>query len=249
MHIPRINVRRMYNGFGLKTLASKTKNAKEKAIQKIVPATMIVAESISGLNAHATTPIGRYEGAFEKFITPGVADWFKPAAKEAPVVYITPSTVKNLSPKNNFKKNSPCLTEEYKGTAEELNYFIDKLIPKRNGSKDYNPFFGKGEAFIKLGRKYNVNPTVLIAIGMHETGRGTSYAARELKNIGGIYINNKRAKFDNVEDCIDKMAEIISARIKANNKTIEDIGNSGKYCAKSASDIWVKNVMFFLNRM
>jgi len=247
MHIPKINVLSVHRQFSVKSLAVETKSAPKKVIKKLVPATMIVAESLGSLNAHPPMKI-KPENVTSHISKIGIANWFNTAPYTDRTLYIKP-VVKKLLPKNHFKKTSFCLRENYKGTAEDLNYFIDKLIPKKNGTKEYNPFYGKGEAFIKLGQKYNVNPTVLIAIGMHESGRGTSKAAREMKNIGGIYLNNKRAKFDNVEDCIEIMAQTINKRIKENNQTIADIGNSGRYCAKSASEEWIKNVMFFLNKM
>lgn len=246
MRTPKINVHKMYSKFNVKTFASKAKKVPQKVIRKAVPATIIVAESLTGLTSHAAG-IEKFDPPFKKFLAHGIADWFEPKTNRAD--YITPLAVKSLTPKNNFKKNSPCLSEQYKGTAEELNYFIDKLIPKKNGSKEYNPFYGKGEAFIKLGKKYNVNPTVLVAIGMQESGRGTSTAACKLKNIGGIYLNNKKAKFEKVEECIEIMASTINKRINENCKSVADVGNSGKYCDKSASDVWIKNVMFFLNKM
>ncbi len=247
MHIPRINVLSMHRKLSVKSLAAETKSAHKKVIKKLVPAAMIITESLGSLNAHAPIRI-KPDNIPLHLSKIGVANWFDTDPFDGRTLYIKPA-VKNLLPKNHFNKNSACLRETYKGTAEDLNYFIDKLIPKRNGTKEYNPFYKKGEAFIKFGQQYNVNPTVLIAIGMHESGRGTSKAAREMKNIGGIYLNNKRAKFDNVEDCIEIMAQTINTRIKANNKSIADVGNSGKYCAKTSSEEWINNVMFFLNKM
>ena len=38
----------------------------------------------------------------------------------------------------------------------------------------------------KAGKKYNLNPTVILAQGAHESGWGGSYAARVRKNFFGI---------------------------------------------------------------
>lgn len=38
----------------------------------------------------------------------------------------------------------------------------------------------------KAGKKYNINPTVILAQGAHESGWGGSYAARVRKNFFGI---------------------------------------------------------------
>ena len=222
---------------------------KQTALKKIIPTTMIVAESLGSFSAHSQNinkSLLAYNDVFQsKNVTRFVP--FFPKTKDENI--FPPLGSFDFLPRNNFKKNSECLREPYNGTAEQLDYFIEKLIPKRKGKKDYNPFFGKARSFIKISEKYNINPTVLIAIAMQESARGTSYAAIKKNNIGGIILKNGHAEFKNVEDCIEKMAEIINKRFEGNCNSIEKIGKSGKYCAKSASELWIKNVMFYLNKM
>ena len=40
------------------------------------------------------------------------------------------------------------------------------------------------------GKKYNINPTVILAQAAHESGWGSSYAARVRKNFFGIIARN-----------------------------------------------------------
>ena len=241
MHIPKIQAQfqrsksRVKNYLPQKIIPQKIKQA---AMKKIIPSAMIAVESLTTLSGHA-------QGVNKSLITfsnydPKDFEIFVPFLPKAKNEFLPPLGSMNFVPKNKLR---------YKGSAEELNYFIEKLIPRRNGRKDYNPFYGKAQSFIDIGNKYNINPTVLIAIAMQESGRGTSIAAVKMKNIGGIYINNKHAKFENVEQCIEEMAKTIGKRVRENYNTIDLIGKSGKYCDKSKSDLWVKNVVFFLNKM
>ena len=220
---------------------------KDTAMKKIIPTAMIALESLTTVAGHAQNVnkslmvVNQYNPKDFALYMP-----FMPKIKDE---LLPPLVTINFVPKNKLNKHSLCIKDRYKGSVEELDYFIEKLIPKRNGRKDYNPFFGKAQSFIEIGNKHNINPSVLVAIAMQESGRGTSQAAIKMKNIGGIYINKKHAKFTHVEECIEEMAKTIDKRVKENYTTIDLIGKSGKYCDKSASETWVKNVVFFLNKM
>ena len=250
MHIPKIQAQFQRSRAGLKKYLPQKiipQKIKQTAMKKILPSAMIAVESLTTLSGHA-------QGVNKSLITfsnydPKDFEIFMPFVPKAKNEFLPPLGSMDFVPKNKFSKYSTCIKDRYKGSVEELNYFIEQLIPKRNGRKDYNPFYGKAQSFIDIGNKHNINPTVLIAIAMQESGRGTSVAAVKMKNIGGIYINNKHAKFENVEQCIEEMAKTIEKRVRENYNTIDLIGKSGKYCDKSVSNLWVKNVVFFLNKM
>ena len=222
---------------------------KETTLKKIIPTTMIFVESFGAFSGHSQNLNKALLASNDIFQSKNVTNFmpFMPKTKNENI--FPPFGSFDFLPKNKFKKNSECLRESYNGTAEQLDYFIENLIPKKNGKKDYNPFYKKADTFIKIGEKYNVNPTVLIAIAMQESGRGTSFAALKKNNIGGIMLSKGHAKFQNVDDCIEKMAQIINERLSDNYNSIEKIGKSGKYCEKSVADLWIKNVMFYLNKM
>lgn len=253
MNIKRIHAQLMRSKNSVKRIlphVAVPSGMKETAVKKIIPTTMLVAESLTSLSGHAAN-VNKAMPAYGNWMDFGkmITNFMPPMPKVKEEELPLPLGMKFFTPKNKFNKNSLCLREKYNGTAEELDYFIEKLIPARQGKKDYNPFFKKGKSFIEIGEKHKINPTVLIAIAMQESGRGTSLAAVKKKNIGGIYLNNKHAAFKNVEDCIEKMAQTIDKRLKENYTTIDAIGKSGKYCEKSVSDLWVKNVVYFLNKM
>ena len=70
---------------------------------------------------------------------------------------------------------------------------------------------GYGSTFEDAGTKYNLDPALLAAIAMHETGNGTSRALLQGNNAMGISPNNGGpASFDNVEDSIYQQARTIA---------------------------------------
>ena len=119
---------------------------------------MIVAESFGSFSPHAQNvnkALMAYNGIFE---TKNITNFmpFMPKAKDENI--FPPLGSFNFLPRNHFKRDSECLREPYNGTAELLDYFIESLIPARKGTKNYNPFYGKAESFIKIGQKYNIKP-------------------------------------------------------------------------------------------
>lgn len=251
MHLTRIEACLRYGRMNLKKFTPQkiiNEKVKEKTLKTVVPVTMAVAELVTSLSGHAQSLIKTAPETFgfQRFELPKFVPYMP---KREEKTYPFPLSNLDLTPKNHFNKNSKFLRTQYSGTVEELDYFIEKLIPAKNGSKTYNPFYKKGKIFIDAGKKYNVNPTFLVAIGMQESGRGTSSAALKKNNIGGITLKSGQKKFVNVEDCIYDMAQIINKRISERLTTVDAIGKSGRYCAKSASEQWVKNVMYYVNKM
>lgn len=234
------------------TLSKKiTASAKEiKTMRKVIPAAMVVMQSLGSLSANAPGLAASSKlMAYNKTANLTTAVKMAEKAIDNTKTISFTKAMENLKPKNKFTKNSFCIDQKYNGTPEELNYFIEQLLKKAKGSMKENPFYGRADSFIKIGQKYNINPTVMVAIGMIESGRGTSLAARKKFNIGGIDNAQGRRKFTSVEQCIEAMAQTLQSRYKENYKTIEQIGLSGRYCAKESGEQWVKNVMFFLNKM
>lgn len=71
-------------------------------------------------------------------------------------------------------------------------------------------FAGKGQAFVDAAKKHGVDPALLGAIAMHETGNGTSNAVRNKNNPGGLMNPKTKWKtlqrFSTLEKGIDAMA-------------------------------------------
>jgi len=111
---------------------------------------------------------------------------------------------------------------------------------------------GRGSTFISLGQQYGVDPAIVAAIVIHETGNGTSNAIRNYNNPGGImdWNNNwstlKRfATFD--EGLAFTFSNLKKGYIDQGLVTIEAIGS--KYCPVGAANDptglnvhWVPNV-------
>lgn len=91
------------------------------------------------------------------------------------------------------------------------------------------------DAFIAAGNKYGIDPNFLMAIAMHETGKGTSSAFRNKNNAMGVSGSGGPRSFGSVEESIDYMA----GQLKKNYfdkglTTIERIGN--KYAPVGAAN-------------
>ncbi|WP_053601235.1 glucosaminidase domain-containing protein [Bacillus sp. FJAT-18017] len=69
---------------------------------------------------------------------------------------------------------------------------------------------GKGEVFIEAGKRYNIDPALLVAISQHETGNGKSRAAAEKNNIAGMMGKNGLRSYNSVNESIMDMARNLS---------------------------------------
>jgi hypothetical protein len=90
-----------------------------------------------------------------------------------------------------------------------------------------------GDSFLRYGLEYRVDPILLAAIAIHETGNGSSKAINELNNAGGLMqdpANGILMRFISVNASIEYMAWLIrNSYMDARNLyTISEIGN--RYC-------------------
>lgn len=120
-------------------------------------------------------------------------------------------------------------------------------------------FAGQGAAFAAAAQRYGVNPDLLAAIAMHETGNGTSRAVRENNNPGGLM--NPRTnwstlqRFSTLEGGINAMARNLkNGYIDKGLTTIPQIQQ--KYAPVGAANDprglnghWVSGVQHYLNRI
>jgi len=94
--------------------------------------------------------------------------------------------------------------------------------------------------FETAGARYGVDPKLLAAIAMHETGNGTSSAFLNKKNAMGVSDASGPVKMGSVAESIDKMANLLGKGINegagpyANAKSIADIANI--YAPKGAGN-------------
>ncbi|OMC79608.1 hypothetical protein BSK62_13085 [Paenibacillus odorifer] len=81
-----------------------------------------------------------------------------------------------------------------------------------------------GDLFAAAGKKYGIDPALLAAIAIHETGNGTSSAVKNKNNVGGMMGSNGLMTFSSLQEGIDKMASNLKRNyIDKGLTTIEQI--------------------------
>jgi hypothetical protein len=76
-----------------------------------------------------------------------------------------------------------------------------------------------GEVFVAAGQKYQLNPALLASIAIHETGNGTSNAAKYKHNIAGMMGKNGLKTYDSVPESIFDMARNLRQNYLDKGKT------------------------------
>jgi hypothetical protein len=112
---------------------------------------------------------------------------------------------------------------------------------------------GKGAQFVQAGLQFGIDPAALAAISMHETGNGTSLAAKNRHNVGGMMGANGLMNFPSVDDGITAMAR--NLKVNYADKGIDTIeGVQRKYAPIGArndpdnlNNNWSKGVVKFMN--
>ncbi|MCM3693267.1 glucosaminidase domain-containing protein [Neobacillus niacini] len=76
-----------------------------------------------------------------------------------------------------------------------------------------------GEVFVAAGQKYQINPALLASIAIHETGNGTSNAAKYKHNIAGMMGKNGLKTYESVPESIFDMARNLRQNYLDKGKT------------------------------
>lgn len=114
---------------------------------------------------------------------------------------------------------------------------------------------GTSAHFINAGKKYDLDPNLLSAIAIHETGNGSSRAVNEKNNVAGMMGKNGLRSYDSVEESIFDMARNLRQNYLNQGKTtIAAIG--AKYAPVGAgndptglNNHWVTGVNRQLNKL
>lgn len=108
--------------------------------------------------------------------------------------------------------------------------------------------------FIDAGEEYGVNPTLLMAISMHETANGTSSAFRNKKNAMGISDSRGVRAMSSVRESIFHMARQLAERSYYRGKSIGEI--AGSYAPVGAENdprglngYWAKGVQTNIKKL
>ncbi|MEW9052662.1 MAG: glucosaminidase domain-containing protein [Neobacillus sp.] len=112
-----------------------------------------------------------------------------------------------------------------------------------------------GHLFEAAGKKYGIDPALLAAISIHETGNGSSNAARFKFNVAGMMSKNGLKSYSSVEESIFDMARNLRQNyLDQGRTTIAQIG--AKYAPVGAANDptslnnhWVKGVQHYFNTL
>lgn len=100
---------------------------------------------------------------------------------------------------NSITDNAPLAayeqTQDNPAATSHLNSKLDGILK------------GKGAVFEQAGKMYGIDPKLLAAISMHETGNGTSNAVRNKNNVGGMMGEHGLQNFSSLDDGIFAMAK------------------------------------------
>lgn len=106
---------------------------------------------------------------------------------------------------------------------------LDK-VAYGNRFKNAGVLTGKESMVIDTAERYNVDPVLMVAIVLHETGNGTSNAIKMYNNPGGIMSKESNwsnlVKFDTLQQGLNVTGKTLNRIInKEGKKTIHQIGN------------------------
>ncbi|MFS0837280.1 glucosaminidase domain-containing protein [Paenibacillus sp. 1P03SA] len=112
-----------------------------------------------------------------------------------------------------------------------------------------------GGAIEKSSSKRGVDPTLVAAIIMHETGNGTSNAVKSKNNVGGMMSKDGLMSFDSIEAGIDAMVSNLKRNyfdkgltsIEAIQKKYAPIGAAND--PTSLNKNWVNGVTKYYNAL
>ncbi len=118
---------------------------------------------------------------------------------------------------------------------------------------------GKGHVFVEAGRKHGVSPIFLASIAIHESGNGTSDAARDKRHnpVGALVEGKYHRSFDCVEDAIEFMANSLensSHYLRRGNYTVGQIQKvycpvGAKNDPKGLNKHWLGGVVDWMNKI
>ena len=94
---------------------------------------------------------------------------------------------------------------------------------------------GTANHFINAGKKYDIDPSLLSAIAIHETGNGSSRAVNDKNNVAGMMGKDGLRSYASVEDSIFDMARNLRKNYLNQGKdSIAEIG--AKYAPVGATN-------------
>jgi hypothetical protein len=142
----------------------------------------------------------------------------------------------------------------------QLSFSANSEVSQGNSADRLNQILngklkGAGDLFVAAGQQYNVNPALLAAISMHETGNGTSRAAYERNNVAGVMGANGLRNYSSVAESILDMARNLRQNyLDEGKQTVAEIG--AKYAPIGAendpthlNNDWVNGVSHYFGML
>lgn len=169
------------------------------------------------------------------------------------------SSLSFMAPGNSYNPAVANLTMEHKDVATSSADKSDlKFRPVQFLKLDEQlggKLSGAAVHFIEAGKKYDIDPKLLSAIAVHETGNGTSRAANEKNNIAGMMGKNGLRSYETVADSIYDMARNLRQNyLNQGKESIAQIG--AKYAPVGAANDptglnnhWTTGVQRFYNTL
>ena len=106
-------------------------------------------------------------------------------------------------------------------------------------------FTGKGESFARLSMEKGMDPFLLAAISAHETGNGTSSAARNKYNFGGITCSGKLCTYSSFDEGLESYISVVYRNYFSKGLTTPEAMNK-KY---AQSTTWASKVNYWYNTL
>ncbi len=100
---------------------------------------------------------------------------------------------------------------------------------------------GTGEIFASLSMEKGMDPFLLAAISVHETGNGTSSAARNKFNFGGIMCSGGLCRYSSVQHGLESFVNVVYKNYYSKGLTTPEAMNS-KY---AASKTWASKINYW----
>ncbi len=171
------------------------------------------------------------------------ADGTENYTREVPREIKMPEFKMFKKPKNLTQKDS--ISTSYDWSPEWLNNSIEQMTtaPRYKGKYKKSILRGKAQAFINSGKKWDIDPRILLAVAMQESARGTK--TRGKNSVGG-----PKQNFNSIEESIDHIAQRIDTiRTKQHRKktTVDSIA-FGYTNVKASAPTWSKNVNSYINQ-
>ncbi|MGG1399035.1 glucosaminidase domain-containing protein [Bacillus salipaludis] len=234
------------NSMLLKTL-SKTENIRTQSATPATDSGKIFATILNNIIEQM-----QVESTEQSILQPGVQSAFQPSLQPVNQYGVQPtlsSGISEIAPEINTYSAGQSYTLNNNEPLRFKTMSPEKLNQVLNGK-----LTGMGDAFIRAGQQFNINPALLAAIAQHETGNGKSPAAVVKNNIAGMMGQNGLKSYSTIEESIFDMARNLSKNYLGNGLTsISKIG--AKYAPQGAANdptglnnYWVSGVSRYFNQ-